>query len=89
MSKLPFRNKTTDYATMGKKGNVIYWDAIDNLTEEYVRQLLEFSLTPLKVDMDEDEDDVFMDISKEITELAVKLLEERFSANFPYVDENY
>ena len=89
MSKLPFRNKTTDYATMGKKGNMVYWDAIDNLTEEYVRQLLELSITPLKVDTDEDEDDVFMDVSKEITELAVKLLEERFGADFPYIDEDY
>lgn len=86
---MEFRNKVSDYATTSKKGNMAYWDSIDNLAEEYVRQLLEFSQSPIKVDIDEDEDNVFMDVSKEITELAVKLLEERFGANFPYVDENY
>ena len=74
---------------MNKKSNMAYWDAIDGLAEDYVRELIEFSQNPIKVDDDEDEDDVFMDISKEITELAIKLLEERFSAYFPYVDENY
>lgn len=74
---------------MNKKSNMAYWDAIDGLAEDYVRELIEFSQSPIKVDDDEDEDDVFMDISKEITELAIKLLEERFSAYFPYVDENY
>lgn len=74
---------------MNKKANMAYWDAIDGLAEDYVRELIEFSQSPIKVDDDEDEDEVFMDISKEITELAIKLLEERFGAYFPYVDENY
>ena len=88
MSK-EFKNKISDGATLSKKGNMAYWDSIDELAEEYVRQLLEFNTSVLKVDTDEDEDDVFIDISKEITELAIKLLEERFGAYFPYVDENY
>lgn len=74
---------------MNKKANMAYWDEIDGLAEDYVRGLLEFTQSPIKVNDDEDEDDVFMDVSKEITELAVKLLEERFGAYFPYVDENY
>lgn len=74
---------------MNKKANMAYWDSIDGLAEDYVRELIEFSQSPIKVDDDEDEDDVFIDISKTITELAVKLLEERFGAYFPYVDENY
>lgn len=74
---------------MNKKNNMAYWDAIDGLAEDYVRELFEFSQSPIKVDDDEDEDDVFMDVSKEITEFAIKLLEERFGADFPYVDENY
>lgn len=74
---------------MNKKANMAYWDNIDNLAEEYVRELLAFSQSPIKVDEDEDEDEVFMEVSKEITELAVRLLEERFGAYFPYVDENY
>lgn len=74
---------------MNKKANMMYWDSIDALAENYVRELLGFTQSPIKVDENEDEDDVFMDVSKEITALAVKLLEERFSADFPYVDENY
>lgn len=74
---------------MNKKANMTYWDGIDALSEEYVRDLLAYSMSPTKVDTDEDEDDVFMDVSKEITEFATMLLEERFGAYFPYVDENY
>ena len=75
---------------MNKKANMAYWDAIDGLTEDYLRALLEFSQSPLKlVDEDEDEDDVFLRLGNEITELATKMLEDNFSADFPYVDENY
>ena len=75
---------------MDKKANMRYWDAIDGVTEDYLRALLEFSQSPLKlVDEDEDEDDVFLRLGKEITELAIKMLEDNFSADFPYVDENY
>ena len=75
---------------MDKKANMRYWDAIDGVTEDYLRALLEFSQSPLKlVDEDEDEDDVFLRLGKEITEIAIKMLEENFSADFPYVDENY
>ena len=74
---------------MDKKENVRYWDAIDGLTEHYLRDLLEFSHSPLRVNDDEDEDDVFIRVGKAITELAIELLEVNFSADFPYVDENY
>ena len=87
MDKLPFRTKTTDYATMGKKGNMIYWDAIDELTENYVRQLIEFSTQ--RVSIYEEDDDTIMELGKEITEFATNLLTERIRAEFPYVDENY
>ena len=87
---MEFRNKVSDYATMDKKGNMAYWDAIDGLTEDYLRALLEFSQSPLKlVDDHEDEDDVFLRLGKEVAELAIKMLEDNFSAHFPYVDENY
>lgn len=75
---------------MDKKANMAYWDAIDSATENYLRALLEFSQSPLKLaNEDEDEDDVFLRLGKEITELAIKMLEDNFSAYFPYVDENY
>lgn len=74
---------------MNKKANMAYWDAIDGVTEDYLRALLEFNHSPLKVPDDEDEDDVFLRLGKEITELAIKMLEDNFGAYFPYVDENY
>ena len=74
---------------MNKKANMAYWDAIDGVTEDYLRALLEFNNSPLKVPDDEDEDDVFLRLGKEITEAAIKMLEDNFGAYFPYVDENY
>ena len=69
-----------------KKGNMAYWDSIDEISEDYVRRLAEMSDVP--VSFDEEGQDL-LDIGKEITELAVKLLEERCNAEFPYVDGNY
>ena len=86
MDKLPFRVKTTDYATMGKKGNMIYWDAIDDLAENYVRQLIELSTQRVSICED---DDIIMDLGKRIAEFATNLLTEEISAEFPYIDENY
>jgi hypothetical protein len=89
MDKLPFRNKTTDYATMGKKGNMIYWDAIDAVSEEYVRQIIEFSTKELKIPEFMTEDDVLLEAGKMVTEHLVNYLENICSAEFPYIDENY
>ena len=72
-----------------KKANLAYWDMIDDLAEEYVRGLIAFSNSGIQIDEDEDEDDVVLELGKEITEFATKLLEERLNAEFPYVDENY
>ena len=89
MDKLPFRNKTTDYATMGKKGNMIYWDAIDAASEEYVRQIIEFSIKKIKIPEFMTEDDVILEVGKEVTEYVINYLEKHFGAEFPVVDENY
>ena len=89
MDKLPFRNKTRDYATMGKKGNMIYWDAIDGASEEYVRNIIEFSVKQIKIPEHMTEDDMLLEVGKEVTECVVKYLEQHFGAEFPYVDENY
>ena len=89
MSKLPFRNKTTDYATMGKEGNIIYWDAIVNASEEYVRQMIEFSIKELKIPDFMTEDDVLLEAGKEVAGCMVNYLEKHFGAEFPFVDENY
>ena len=82
-----FYNKISDTAKINKKHNMAYWDAIDDLSENYIRNLIEFSVE--KVSMYEDDYDDIMDLAKEITEFATKLLEEKISAEFPYIDENY
>lgn len=90
---------------MNKKANMAYWDAIDNLAESYVKKLIKHSETKVNVygscyteedieEMDAEErkearEDGIMEIGKEITEFATKLLEQYYGANFPYVDENY
>ncbi len=84
MDKLPFRNKTTDYATMGKKGNVIYWDAIDDLCEKFTQDLFDFSVPEVDVD-----DDDILYLKNEIRDFAVKLLEKESAAKFPFVDEDF
>ena len=82
-----FYNKISDTAKINKKYNMAYWDEIDNLSENYIRNLIEFSVE--KVSIYEDDYDDIMDLAKEITEFATKLLEEKISAEFPYIDENY
>lgn len=90
---------------MDKKANMMYWDNIDDLAEAYVKKLIKYSDTKVNLygscyseedikDMDAEErkearEEAIMEIGKEITEFAVKLLEEHYGAHFPYVDENY
>lgn len=68
-----------------KKANMAYWDNIDWLAEGYLRELLTYSMPDVVL---EDEDSEILEMGKEITELAIQMLERR-GANFPYVDENY
>ena len=90
---------------VSKKGNMMYWDEIDGLTEDYVRKLIEYSITDpnvygyeyteedIKEMNDEDRENAryqgVMEVAKEITEFAIRLLEVSYSAEFPVVDENY
>ncbi len=90
---------------MNKKANMMYWDEIDHLAEIYVKKLAKYSDTKVNLysscyteedikEMDAEErkearEEGIMEIAKDITEFAVKLLEEHYGANFPYVDENY
>jgi hypothetical protein len=68
---------------------------IDYFAEEYVRDLISMSKKHIPQgeefveEFDEDFDDTVLELGKEITEFATKLLEERLGAEFPYVDENY
>ena len=69
---------------MNKKNNMAYWDGIDNLTEEYVRNMLEMSTPSIVLEYDD-----ILALGKEITDFVVAHLEKEVGANFPYVDENY
>ena len=69
---------------MSKKGNMAYWDMIDDMTEEYVRKMLEMSTPSIELEYDD-----ILALGKEITEFVVAHLQKEVGANFPYVDENY
>lgn len=69
---------------MNKKANMAYWDGIDDLTEEYVRNMLEISVPSIVLEYDD-----ILALGKEITDFVVAHLEKEVGANFPYVDENY
>ena len=90
---------------MDKKANMAYWDAIDEITENYVRRLMKHSVVKINPygssyteedieEMDADElaevkDEAIMEIAKEITSFATQFLEKNYGAEFSYVDENY
>ena len=86
---MEFRNKVSDYATMSKKGNMAYWDEIDGVSEDYVRNIIEFSTRNIKIPDFMTEDDVILEVGKEVTECIVNYLEKHYGAEFPFVDENY
>lgn len=68
-----------------KKANMAYWDHIDWLAEGYLKELLSYSMPMVVL---EDVDNKVLEMGKEITELAIHMLE-CCGAHFPYVDENY
>ena len=76
-------NEKSDPICTDKKHNVRYWDGLDALAEEFARELARSSFPPKKLN-----DDMALEVSKEILEVAIKQLEER-GCHFPYVDENY
>ena len=86
---MEFHNKVSDYAKMSKKGNMAYWDEIDAVSEEYVRQIIEFSIKELKIPEFMTEDDVILEAGKEVAECVINYLEQHFGAEYPVVDENY
>ncbi len=81
---MKFHNKVSDYATMGKKGNVMYWDAIDDLCENFTRDLLAFSVPGINVGNDD-----ILYLQNEIRDFAVKFLEKESGAKFPFIDEDF
>ena len=78
-----------DNAYLHKKGNVAMWDAIDAATEKYIEQILEFSEKKVDRESKDDYEQELLDLVKEITEKVIDALEERFGAEFVYVDCNF
>lgn len=74
-------------ACLHKKGNVAMWDAIDNLAEEYIKKVLEYS--DKKIDPKEIDEDTLTAIGKDVTEMVIDALEKDFGAEFVYADCNY
>lgn len=64
-----------------KKRNAEFWDEIDNLTAEYIRNLVAMSAVEAVAG------EVALDAVKEIVEIAIKEAE-RHGGKYPYVDEN-
>ena len=77
-------DKVAEYVTMSKKGNVMYWDAIDDLCEKFTQDLLDFSVPKANFN-----DDDVLYWKNEIRDFAVSLLEKESVAKFPFVDEDF
>lgn len=76
---------STEEIKTDKKANVAYWDNIDWLAEGYLKELLTYSMPNVAL---EDVESEILEMGKEITELAIQMLECR-GAKFPYVDQDY
>lgn len=74
---------SVDPVCTDKKHNVRYWDALDSLSEDYIKALAESGIPPKKLS-----EDKIMFFGKCILENAVNMLKEE-GCDFPYVDENY
>ena len=74
-------------AKVNKKSNMAYWDEIDEVAEEFVRNFLSCSVSGNTLNEDE-----ILDIGKEITEVMLDKLRDYgidTDKAYPYVDENY
>ena len=74
-------------ACLRKKGNMAMWDAIDNLAEDYIKKVLEYS--DKEIDPEDLDEEVLMDLGKDITEMVINTLEKSCGAEFVYADCNY
>lgn len=72
---------------MTKKGNMAFWDEIDEISEEFVKQFIGCAAEELELD-----DDTITDIAKTIQSTILDELRSYdvdVNTLFPYVDENY
>lgn len=85
---------------MTKKGNMAYWDEIDETVLDFLKKLSDYSYLRVQRYYEEEEEgweeydeedleltDEFMEAVSDVRDFAVKYLEKHFKAWFPYVDE--
>lgn len=71
-----------------KKKNMAYWDEIDDIILQAVRDIAALSMSDKKMDEENEVEDDVLNISKEALDVIIPRLEE-VGYEFPYVDENY
>ena len=87
---------------MRKKDNMAYWDEIDEVVLNFLKEISRYSYTRIKQYYEEDEEDweeydedsleltdEFVWASNDVRDFVVKYLEKNFKAWFPFVDEEY
>lgn len=85
---------------MTKKGNMAYWDEIDETVLDFLKKLSDYSYPRVQRYYEEEEEgweeydeedleltDEFMEAVSDVRDFAVKYLEKHFKTWFPYVDE--
>ena len=73
---------------MDKKSNMAFWDSLDDMTEEFVKQYIAAAAEKLEID----DEDIVIEIAKRVQETVLNELENYdidTNIYFPYVDENY
>lgn len=73
---------------MDKKGNMAYWDAIDDVMVDAVKGVAALSTSDKCMDEENEIDDDILGIAKEALDIVIERLTE-VGYEFPYVDENY
>ncbi|MEE1504757.1 MAG: hypothetical protein UGF89_11005 [Acutalibacteraceae bacterium] len=76
-----------------KKGNMAYWDVIENRSEEFLKVLIEYlceiEYTGSVGSLEEAKDDAVTEANMPVVEFTTELLIKEFDAFYPYVDEDY
>ena len=73
---------------MNTKDNMTYWDDIEDICYETVRQIAACSTKEFDVDPDELEEVIWDEIGPQVRDLIIQRLSE-IGGEFPFVDEDY
>lgn len=76
--------KAADEAYLKKEENVVYWDVIDDIAEKCICEILKQSNVPVDVQNID-----LVGLIKETSGLIVSTLEDKFGADFNFIDCDY